>query len=114
MVGALRSKPSRRLLVREFVFLVDLGLAAEPGGLLAAERARDRGVARGIGVARIRARGDLFAGDGGGLADDAAAGAAHQVDVNVIVVETVGARRQHGVELLAGPALDVAQESLLF
>ena len=34
--------------------------------------------------------------------------------MNVIVVVDVGARRQHGVELLAGGALDVAQKALLF
>ena len=38
----------------------------------------------------------------------------HQVDVDVIVVIDVGARRQHGGELLAGCALHVAQKALLF
>ena len=47
------------------------------------------------------------------LADDAPRGAAHQVDVDVIVMIDVGARRQHGRELLAGRGLHVAQESLL-
>ena len=40
-------------------------------------------------------------------------GAPHQVDVDVVVVELVGARRQHRGELVAGRALDVAQEALL-
>ena len=40
--------------------------------------------------------------------------APHQVDMDVVVVETVRARRQHGGEALAGGALHVAQESLLF
>ena len=41
-------------------------------------------------------------------------GAAHQIDVDVIVVIDVGARRQHGGELLAGGGLHVVQKALLF
>src|SRR5262249_58410067 len=58
-------------------------------------------------------RRDLLAGDGGRLADDAARGAAHQIDMDMIGVMRVGARRQHRVEHLAGAALDVTQKSLL-
>src|SRR3982750_755393 len=48
------------------------------------QRAGHGGIARiRIGIAPARSRGDLFAGDGGGLADQAAAGAAHQIDVGV-------------------------------
>ena len=49
-----------------------------------------------------------------GIADFVTAAAAHQVDMEMVVVEAVGARRQHGVELVAGRALHVAQEALLF
>ncbi len=42
------------------------------------------------------------------------AGTAHQIDVNMIVVIDVGARRQHGGELPAGGRLHVAQKALLF
>ena len=37
----------------------------------------------------------------------------HQIDVDVIVVIDVGARRQHGGELLAGGGLHVVQKTLL-
>ena len=40
--------------------------------------------------------------------------AAHQVHVHVIIVVGIGAWRQHGGERLAGRAVDVAQEALLF
>src|SRR6187551_3626985 len=89
------------LLVHEFVFFVDLVVVPVPSGhgLAAAERTRDIGLAAGsVSVASAGAAGDFLAGDGGRLADDAAAGAAHQIEMDVIVVRCVGARRQHGVE----------------
>src|SRR5215471_4844988 len=60
------------------------------------------------------ARGDFLAGDGGWLAQHLATRATHQVDVDVIVVIDVRARRQDGVELPACAGLHVAQETLLF
>src|SRR5258708_27851125 len=96
-------------LVLEFVFLVDLAVRlVRRRQLLAAERSRDESFARGVGVAAAGAGCDLFARHRRRLADDAARGAAHQVHMNVIVVIDVGAPRQHGGELLAGGALDVA------
>ena len=65
------------------------------------------------GVARPRALGDDLAGDRGRLADAAAARTPHQVDVDVIVVIDVGARREHGAKFLAGRRLHVAQKTLL-
>jgi hypothetical protein len=63
---------------------------------------------------RWLARRDLLARERGRLADHALAGAARQIDVDVIVVIDVGARRQHGAELLTGGGLHVAQKALLF
>ena len=71
-------------------------------------------LARSVGIALRRPRGNLLARDRGRLADHALAGAAHQVDVDVIVVIGIGARRQHGGELLAGRGLHVAKKALLF
>ena len=82
--------------------------------LLSAERSRHVRLARSIGIAPGRARGDLLARHRGRLADQAPRGAAHQIDVDVIVVIDVGARRQHGGELLAGGGLHVVQKALLF
>ena len=45
---------------------------------------------------------------------DAAAAAAHQIHMDVIVVIDVRSRRKHRRELIAGRALHVAQEALLF
>src|ERR1700726_2612172 len=104
-----------RLIVLELVFLVDL-LALVPARRLfsPAERSGHVRFARGVRVARACPRGDFRARDGGGFADEAPGGAAHQVDVDVIIVIGVGAWREHGCELLAGRALDVAQKTLLF
>src|SRR5262245_54027975 len=63
---------------------------------LRADRAGDAGVA--AGVAATGAGGDQFAGDGGRIADRAAARAAHQVHMDVVVVVDVRARREHGGE----------------
>ena len=52
---------------------------------------------------------DFLAGDRGRLANDALAGAAHQIDVNVIVVIGIGAGSQHGRKLLAGGGLRTGQ-----
>src|SRR5579871_6357380 len=101
--------PSHVLLIL-VVFAV---LALARSFLAGAERASNAGIARGIGITARGAGGDLLPGDRRRLADYGAAGATHQVDVDVIVVIDVGARRQHGVELLAGRALHVAQKSLL-
>ena len=65
------------------------------------------------GVARAGTLGHDFAGDRGRLADIGPAAPAHQIDVNVIVVIDVGARRQHGGEILARRPLHVVQEALL-
>ena len=65
-------------------------------------------------AAAAGARGGDFAGDRVGLADHAAARVPHQVDVDVIVVIGVRAWRQDGGEHLAGRALYVVQEALLF
>src|SRR5882757_3347832 len=82
----------KRLIIRELVFLVDLLALA----LVRTERAGDGGIARvRVRAAAAGARGDFFAGDCGRLADQAAAGAAHQIDVDVIVMIDVGARREH-------------------
>src|SRR4051794_24245540 len=79
-------------------------------GAVMAATERDRsGVAailRGEAAAAAGARGDLIAGHGRRLTDDAAARAAHQVDVDVIVVILVRSRREHSGELLACRALD--------
>jgi hypothetical protein len=48
-----------------------------------------------------------------GLQTAAAARPPHQVDMDVIVMEAVRARREHGGELLARRPLHVAQEALL-
>src|SRR5579871_6134878 len=104
-------KPS---IVLELVFLVDLVAMPVTTRGPSAERSRDELPARGVRIAPCGMRGDLLAGNGGGLADQAAGGAAHQIEVNVVVVIGVGARREHGGELLAGGRLDVAQKSLLF
>ena len=61
-----------------------------------------------------RALGDDVARDSGRFADVAAAGAAHQVHVDMIVVIDVGARRQHGGEFVASGELHVVQKGLLF
>src|SRR4029079_113748 len=92
--------------------LVDLlALAA----LARTYRAGDGGFARiRVRAAPLRARSDLLAGDGGGLADQAAAGTAHQVHVDVIAVIDVRARRQHRGEMDARAGLHVAQKALLF
>ena len=59
------------------------------------------------------ARGDLLARHRARIAGAMAVAPAHQIDVDVIVVMDVGARRQHGGELIAGGGLHVAQEALL-
>jgi hypothetical protein len=105
----------RPSIVLELVFLVDpLAMLARRRALVRAERSRHELLARGVGIALHGARGDLLAGDGGGLADQAPRGAAHQIDVDVIVMIGVRAGREHCRELLAGGGLDVAQEALLF
>src|SRR5579872_2901895 len=81
---------------------------------LGSERSRHELPARGVRIAPRGMRGDLLAGNGGGLADQPAGGAAHQIEVNVVIVIGIGARREHGGELLASGRLDVAQKSLLF
>ena len=80
------------LFVLEFVFLVDLVALFVPRRLrfAAAERSRYERLARSIGIALRRPRGDLLARDRGRLADRALAGAAHQVNVDVIVVIGIG------------------------
>src|SRR5436305_10701801 len=87
------------------IVLVILVVMLRLRGAVTRTTERDRsGIAtilRREATAAAGARGDLVAGDGRGLADDAAARAPHQVDVNVIVVILVRARRQHGGELLA-------------
>ena len=93
---------------------LSLALCRCDSALAATDRSRHVGFARGIGAALPGAAGNLLARRRGGLADGALALAAHQIDVDVIVVIDVGARRQHGVELLTGGGLDVAQKSLLF
>ncbi len=62
---------------------------------------------------RPRALGDDFAWNCRRFADAAAAGAPHQIDVNVIVVIDVGAGRQYGGEFFAGCELYVVQKALL-
>ena len=87
---------------------------ARSAGILA-ERAGDARIGPpGIAAIACGARRDHFAGHRLRIADLVPAAAPHQIDMDVVVVEAVGARRQHGGELLAGRALDVAQESLLF
>src|SRR5260370_32490870 len=67
---------------------------------------RPRAVSRtGTGVARAGARGDLLAGDGTWITGAMAVTPAHQVNVNMVVVIDVRARRQHGGELIAGRSL---------
>src|SRR4051812_48585507 len=102
-------------MVVELVFLVDLARRGTVC-LAAAERTRRPGLTRcGVGgSAAAGTCGDLIAGYRSRLADQAAAGAAHQIDVDMVLMVTVGARRQHGIELLAGGGLHVAQKSLLF
>jgi hypothetical protein len=102
-------------MILELVFLVDLAVALEPARhrLLAAERSVDRDRGR-VRVALAGARGDLFARDGGGLADGAARGRGASGRRGCDPRDGVGARRQHGVELLAGGRLHVAQKALLF
>src|SRR4051812_48983064 len=82
-----------RLLVLEFVFLVDAAARPVPmaRGFAAAERSRHERLARRIGIALRGARGDFLTGHRRRLADHALAGAAHQVDVDMIVVINVGA-----------------------
>src|SRR5580704_1092150 len=85
---------------------------------LALDRSGDAGVAIVVAVmlrrkARAHARGGDFARDRRGLADMAAVIVPHQIDVDVIVVIDVGARRQHGGELVAGGRLYVVQKALL-
>src|SRR5215475_13542963 len=58
--------------------------------------------------------GDFLAGDGEWLAQHLATRATHQIDVDVIVVIDVRARRQDGIELAARAGLHVAQKTLLF
>ena len=46
------------------------------------------------------------------LADMFAAASMHrQIDMNVIVVKRIGARREHGRKMLAGTAVNIHQES---
>ena len=46
------------------------------------------------------------------LADMFAAASMHrQIDMNMIVVKRIGARRQHGRKMLAGTAVNIHQES---
>ena len=66
-----------------------------------------------LGELRARPRRGDFAGMRRWLADMAAVVVPHQIDVNVIVVIDVGARRQHGGELFAGGGLHVVQKALL-
>src|SRR5262249_35594630 len=67
-------------------------------------RARERGIAASShGVAR----------NGGRVADAAPAGVAGEIDMDVVVMESVRARRQHRRELLARSGVDVVQESAL-
>src|ERR1700731_1118347 len=75
------------LIVLELVFLVDLLalLVRMRRALRTAERSRDKRVARGVGVAPRRPRGDFLARHRLWLADQAPRGAAHQIDVDVIV-----------------------------
>src|SRR5437868_13996853 len=104
------------LLVLEFVFLVDADamFVATQSGPAAAERSGHERLARGIGVALPCPRRDLLTRHGARLADHTPAGAAHQIDVDMIVVIDVRARRQHGSKLLARRGLHVAQKTLLF
>src|SRR5579864_9072137 len=101
-------------IVLELVFLVDLLAVPVATRGPSAERSRHELLARGVRVAPCGTRGDLLAGNGGGLADQAAGGAAHQIEVNVVIMIGVGAGREHGGKLPAGGRLDVAQKSLLF
>src|SRR6202140_2580080 len=102
------------LIVLELVFLVDLlALLVRMHVPRAAERSGDKGFARGVRVAPRRPRGDFLARHRLWLANQPPRGAAHQIDVDVIVVIDVGARRQHGGELLAGRGLHVAGQTLL-
>ena len=66
------------------------------------------------GVMSARARRHHFARNGVRPARAAAALAAHQVHVDVVVVIDVVAGRQHRRECLAGVKLHVVQEALLF
>src|SRR5579872_5428488 len=91
-------KPS---IVLELVFLVDLLAMPVTTRGLGSERSRHELPARGVRIAPRGMRGDLLAGNGGGLADQPAGGAAHQIEVNVVIVIGIGARREHGGELLA-------------
>src|SRR5262245_65603946 len=78
------------------------------------ERASDGGLAGAAdAVARARARGDLLARDRVRIAGTMAIAPAHQIDVDMIVVIDVRARREHGGKLIAGGGLHVAQEALL-
>src|SRR6202166_4415799 len=104
------------LIVLELIFLVDLLalLVRMRRVLRAAERSGDERFARHVGVAAAGPRSDFLARHRLWLANQPPRGAAHQVDVDVIVVIDVGARRQHGGELLASRGLHVAQKALLF
>src|SRR5260370_5080533 len=67
------------LFVLEFVFFVDPSLVPKRR-FAAAERSRHIGIARGVGVAPADPRRDFLARHRRRLADDAAAGTAHQAD----------------------------------
>ena len=62
---------------------------------------------------RAQPRRDLVAADRMRIAGTVIVAPAHQIDMDVIVVKRIGARRQHGGELLAGARLHVMQERLL-
>src|SRR5262245_29983000 len=100
----------------ESVVLAVLARLGEGPRALAPRRDRpgDGGVAGPThAVARARTRGDLLARDRVRIAGAVAVAPAHQIDVDVIVVMDVRARREHGGELIAGGGLHVAQEALL-
>src|SRR5258708_5875569 len=106
--------PRRASSIVLVIIIVVLRLGDAMAGATERDRAGITCVMRCKAPTPAGSRCDLVAGHRGRLADDAAARAPHQVDVNVIVVIGVGAGRKHGGELLARRALDVAQEALLF
>src|SRR5262249_52477995 len=77
-------------------------------------RCKRAGDAR-IALARVSrgARGNFFARNSVRVARAMAVAPTHQIDVDVVVVIDVRARRQHGAELIAGRGLHVAQKALL-
>src|SRR6185312_17463879 len=93
------------------VFVCDV---AAPGLLLTADRAGGERRACAVGIAAGSPRGDRRARHRSRLADVRASRAAHQINMHVVAVIDVGPRRQHGIEVLTGRGLDVAQEALLF